>query len=56
MFRCPRCLYETPYKFNMKKHIFRKKMCSAVYSNISIEEFYIAIPDADYTRPELSIE
>lgn len=41
MFRCPRCLYETPYKFNMKKHILRKKMCSAVYSDISIEELKV---------------
>ena len=43
MFRCPRCLYETPYKFNMKKHIFKKNVCTALYSDVSIERLRIDV-------------
>ena len=43
MFRCPRCSYETPYKFNMKKHLFKKKVCSAVYSDVSIDKLKIDV-------------
>jgi hypothetical protein len=33
-FVCPRCLYETGFKCNLKKHLSRKELCLPGYSNM----------------------
>ena len=48
---CPRCGFETSRKLNFKRHLFRKRQCDPINSNISIksiaESYGINIPPTE---------
>ena len=35
-YNCPRCGYYTTYKSHFANHVYRKKTCKPIYSDISI--------------------
>ena len=39
-YTCPRCGYFTFYRFNMRKHLNRKRNCQIRLENVSIQECF----------------
>jgi hypothetical protein len=37
MYQCPRCLYKTKQKNDLKKHFFKKSACVVIHKNIDVE-------------------
>ena len=53
-FSCPRCGYNTQYRYNMRKHLSRTHICQATLQNLSKEECFALIlnesPDGGITK------
>lgn len=43
--KCPRCGYKTNLRANMRKHLQRKRLCSAILSSMTIEDIVEQQPD-----------
>lgn len=57
-FECPRCGYSTNIKCNMKKHIYKKKMCKPILQDIDIKDHVtnILTSDKDTIIKNLTLE
>ena len=39
LYKCPRCNYETDRKYNMNKHIEKKKLCKPIILDINLQQY-----------------
>ena len=50
VYECPRCKYFSTQKGDMRKHFKRKKLCSAIASDKSIEECVLEVLGGDFQK------
>ena len=55
IYKCPRCLYETEFKGNLKRHVAKRDLCSPLFSNLGPKVIiYLADTNNDLFLEDIS--